>query len=134
MRRVRSKHTTPELAIRKMLHANGFHYRLHSATLPGKPDLVFAKAKVALFVHGCFWHLHKGCSSVRMPKSRIDYWRPKLEGNRRRDRLAQRRLEALGWTVVVVWECELAAPEATRRRLLRHLRARLPKGKVTGSD
>ena len=124
MSRVRSRHTSPELAVRKMLHADGFRYRLHCAALPGKPDLVFSKAKVALFVHGCFWHLHERCANARMPKSRIDYWRPKLRGNRRRDRLAQRKLEALGWTVVVVWECELAEPETVRRRLARRLRTR----------
>jgi DNA mismatch endonuclease (patch repair protein) len=104
-----------------MLHAAGFRYRLHRADLPGKPDIVFARSRVVIFTHGCFWHLHEGCANVRIPKSRTDYWRGKLHGNRKRDAVGRRKLEALGWKVVVVWECELASPLAVQRRLIRVL-------------
>lgn len=121
MRQVRSRDTAPELKVRKMLHAAGFRYRLHRADLPGKPDIVFAKSRIAIFVHGCFWHLHSGCANVRIPKSRADYWPRKLRGNRKRDAAVRQKLEALGWTVLIVWECELASPLTVKRRLMRGL-------------
>lgn len=122
MGKVRSRNTTPEIAVRKMLYAAGLRYRLHCADLPGKPDIVFAKWKLAIFTHGCFWHLHQGCGNVRIPKSRVEYWRGKLRGNRKRDKATQRELQAQGWTVLVVWECELANPRSVERRLLREIR------------
>jgi DNA mismatch endonuclease (patch repair protein) len=125
MRRVRSRDTAPELAARRILHAQGLRYRLHCASLPGKPDIVFRKARVAIFVHGCFWHLHGGCANARIPKSRDAYWRAKLYGNRRRDGVIRGELASLGWTVLVVWECELLRPDAVKRRLLRELKPRL---------
>ena len=129
MRRVRSINTTPELLVRRMLHAAGLRYRLHRADLPGKPDIVFGRLKVAVFTHGCFWHLHPGCRNARIPKSRREYWPSKLRGNRARDRLHQRLLKSLGWRVVVVWECELSKPERVKRRLLRELRKPQPLGR-----
>ncbi|MBN9572978.1 very short patch repair endonuclease [Alicycliphilus denitrificans] len=107
MSRVRGRDTKPELLIRKALHARGHRYRLHDNKLPGRPDLSFPGRKKALFVHGCFWHMHEGCALARMPKSRLEFWRPKLEGNRVRDALKLEQLRALGWDVMVVWECEL---------------------------
>ncbi len=93
--------------MRRALHALGYRYRLHDKKLPGKPDLSFPGRKRAVFVHGCFWHMHEGCGLARMPKSRLDFWRPKLEGNRARDAEKFQQLRALGWDVLVVWECEL---------------------------
>ncbi|WP_082993479.1 very short patch repair endonuclease [Bordetella bronchialis] len=107
MARVRGRDTKPELVVRKTLHALGFRYRLHDARLPGKPDLVFKGRRKAVFVHGCFWHMHCACALSRMPKSNLNFWRPKLEGNRARDALKLEQLHALGWNVLVVWECEL---------------------------
>lgn len=107
MARVRNRDTKPELMVRKALHTRGFRYRLHDARLPGKPDLVFPGRQKAVFVHGCFWHMHGACALSRIPKSNLDFWQPKLEGNRARDAVQLEQLHALGWTVLVVWECEL---------------------------
>ncbi len=123
MRRVRQKHTGPELVVRRLVSGLGHRYRLHGAKLPGKPDLVFAGRRKVVFVHGCFWHRHaaKTCKLSRMPKSRQDFWVPKLEGNRLRDARAIRALRADGWSVLVVWECQLGDTERLRNRLARFL-------------
>ncbi len=115
MSRVRSKHTRPEIFVRQLLHKSGFRYRLHHAELPGKPDLVFPGRKKVIFIHGCFWHMHEGCSLARMPKSRVDFWNNKLCANRLRDSLNVKKLEVAGWAVLVVWECELQAPDLLTR-------------------
>ena len=109
MARVRGKDTKPELLVRRAMHAAGLRYRLHDRRLPGSPDLVFPGKRAALFVHGCFWHRHDdpSCKLARLPKSRIDFWEPKLEGNRLRDLRHVAELEAAGWKVLVAWECEL---------------------------
>lgn len=106
---VRGKDTKPEIAVRKLLHGMGYRYRLHVKELPGKPDLVFPGRRKVIFVHGCFWHRHpdQKCKLARMPKSRLDFWRTKLEHNRERDSRTQARLRQLGWEYLVVWECEL---------------------------
>lgn len=108
MSRIRGRDTKPEMRVRRALHAAGFRYRLHVRDLPGRPDLVFRARRIALFVHGCFWHQHAdpNCKLSRMPKSKLDFWRQKLEGNRLRDERTRCALEALGWTVVEVWECQ----------------------------
>jgi DNA mismatch endonuclease (patch repair protein) len=106
MARVRSRDTRPEIVVRKTAHALGYRFRLHRASLPGRPDLVFPRYHVVVFVHGCFWHRHPGCARTRTPKSRIPFWSTKFEQNVRRDRTARRRLRALGWSPVVIWECE----------------------------
>ncbi len=103
---VRARDTKPEMRVRKALHAAGLRYRLHDRRLPGAPDLVFPSRRVALFVHGCFWHQHPGCAAARMPKSRLDFWEPKLTGNVARDARQCAELEAMGWTVKIIWECE----------------------------
>ena len=105
MRAVQSKHTGPEWKVRRLLHGVGYRYRLHRKDLPGKPDIVFPIRKKAIFVHGCFWHAH-GCRYDRPPKSRLDYWLPKREQNKIRDSRKQAGLEALGWRVLTVWQCE----------------------------
>ena len=104
---VRSKDTKAEMLVRRLVHAMGYRYRLHVRALPGTPDLTFRRRKKVIFVHGCFWHRHQGCSRCRIPKSRHDFWVPKLEGNRVRDEQQQRRLQEAGWDVLVVWECEV---------------------------
>jgi DNA mismatch endonuclease, patch repair protein len=105
MRAIRSKNTKPELIVRKLIHGMGHRYRLHRADLPGQPDLVFSSRRKIIFVHGCFWHFH-GCKRGKMPKSRLEYWQPKLEGNRERDLKHIEDLYRLGWKSLVVWECE----------------------------
>ena len=116
MQAVKSKNTGPELTVRRLLHGMGYRYRLHRKDLPGRPDIVFVSRRKAIFVHGCFWHGH-GCSKGRLPKSRLDYWRPKIEGNVARDRTKIDRLRSSGWDVLVVWQCEIADLEATSARL-----------------
>ena len=107
MAAIRSKNTKPELIVRRYLHALGLRYGLHNKRLPGHPDIVLRRLKVVIFVHGCFWHGHQGCPKFTMPKSRQDYWVPKIEANRNRDARDISRLKAMGWKVIVVWECEL---------------------------
>jgi len=121
MRRVRSKDTGPELVVRRLVHSMGYRYRLHSKTLPGHPDLVFAGRRKVIFVHGCFWHRHEGCPRCRMPKSRVDFWKPKLEGNQKRDQANQLRLRELGWDHLVVWECELKDASSLASRIKQFL-------------
>lgn len=104
---VRSKNTKPEKKVRSFLHSVGLRFRLHYKALPGKPDLVFPKYKVALFVHGCFWHNHPNCPQARIPKSNVKFWEEKILGNRKRDQKHYQALLELGWKVVVVWECEI---------------------------
>lgn len=105
MSRVRSKDTKPEWRVRRLLWGLGFRYRLHSRSLPGRPDIVFPRRKKVVFVHGCFWHRHTKCG--RLPKSRLDFWEPKLRENHLRDLRNQRALKKLGWEYFVVWECQL---------------------------
>ncbi len=120
MRAVRSKDTGPELLVRRLLHAMGYRYRLHRKTLPGKPDLVFPRSRKAVFVHGCFWHWH-GCSKGQLPKSRQDYWEPKLRRNIARDLENIAALEALGWHPLTVWQCETKDVDALTERLVNFL-------------
>lgn len=112
---IRGKNTKPELAVRRLVHSMGYRYRLHRADLPGRPDLVFPGRKKVIFVHGCFWHRHPGCSRCRLPKSRTDFWESKLAGNRLRDLQHQEGLRALGWGVLVVWECQVRKPGLAER-------------------
>ena len=109
MRRIRSKDMTPELHVRRLLHHLGYRYRLHRKSLPGQPDIIFPKLKKAIFVHGCFWHQHSdpACKITRLPKSRLDYWTPKLARNKQRDEESIALLVKLGWKVLVVWECDV---------------------------
>ena len=109
MSRVRGRDTKPEMVVRRLIHAMGYRYRLHSSRLPGHPDLVFGSRRRVIFVHGCFWHRHpdKSCKLARMPKSRLDFWRPKLQANARRDNSNIKKLAGLGWESLVVWECQI---------------------------
>jgi len=110
MRRIKSKGTKPELVVRRLVHSMGFRFRLHAAELPGKPDLVFPGLKKLIEVKGCFWHQHKGCIDSRIPKSRAEYWRPKLRKNVRRDKKNASFLRKLGWRQLMLWECEVMVP------------------------
>ncbi len=116
MQAVKSKDTKPEMLVRRLLHGMGYRYRLHRKDLPGRPDIAFVSRRKAIFVHGCFWHGH-GCSKGRLPKSRLDYWQPKLDENMRRDRIKQEQLEEMGWRVLVVWQCEIADIDILAKRL-----------------
>jgi DNA mismatch endonuclease, patch repair protein len=107
MQAVKTMNTTPELAVRSLLHRLGFRFRLHRKDLPGTPDIVLPSRKVAIFVHGCFWHGH-GCRIGQLPKSKLDYWAPKIDANRARDARKQEALVAAGWHPFVVWQCELS--------------------------
>jgi len=117
MSRIRGKGTRPELLVRSAAHRLGFRFRLHVRKLPGSPDLVFPGRKVALFVHGCFWHRHQGCRYCYSPKSNIQFWREKFKKNVVRDRRVHMGLEEMGWRVAVVWECETADSDGLRKRL-----------------
>lgn len=106
MRKIRKTSTKPEMVVRRIAHRLGLRFRLHRRDLPGTPDLVLPKRGAVVMVHGCFWHQHSGCRLARQPKTRLDYWLPKLARNQERDGVARARLEALGWQVHVIWECE----------------------------
>ena len=109
MQSVKQKDTAPEMVVRRLLHAAGYRYRLHRKDLPGRPDIVFGGRRKVIFVHGCFWHAH-GCSKGQAPKSKVNYWGPKLAQNAERDARNVRSLEEAGWQVLTVWECETKEP------------------------
>jgi DNA mismatch endonuclease, patch repair protein len=123
MARVRAKNTRPEMAVRKLVYALGYRYRLHERSLPGCPDLVFRSRRKVIFVHGCFWHRHAGCALARMPKSRVYFWTAKLEGNRQRDERSRRALTLEGWKVLTIWECQIGDTERSEFQIMRFLDA-----------
>jgi DNA mismatch endonuclease (patch repair protein) len=106
MSRIRSKDTSPEIRVRKLIFGMGYRYRVHSKVLPGRPDVVFASRKAVIFIHGCFWHQHQHCVDGRLPSSRVEYWLPKLQNNVTRDAANERNLVKSGWRVLTIWECE----------------------------
>lgn len=107
MSQIKAKDTKPELIVRKFLFANGFRYRLHEKTLPGKPDIVLKKYKTAIFVNGCFWHGHQNCKYFVLPKTRTEWWMQKITNTQKRDQKAKTELHTLGWHTITIWECEL---------------------------
>jgi DNA mismatch endonuclease (patch repair protein) len=107
MKKIRSGNTGPERALRSALHRVGLRFRLHRRDLPGTPDIVFPKQRLAIFVQGCFWHQHQGCRDGRIPKSRLEYWEKKLHANVARDERNRAQLLAMGWSVIEVWECDI---------------------------
>ncbi len=122
MRRIRSKNTEPELTVRRLVWQLGFSgYRIHRKDLPGKPDLAWNRRKVALFVNGCFWHGHDCAEGIRKPKSNREYWIPKIERNGTRDAKNIQSLEAKGWRVIIVWECETKDKATLAETLIRFL-------------
>ena len=110
MSRIRAKNTQPELKVRRALWAAGLRYRLHDKRLPGNPDIVFPGRRTVVFIHGCFWHGHEGCSNFRTPKTRTEWWTEKLERNKARDDQVTSELKTRGWRVLVIWECEVDDP------------------------
>jgi DNA mismatch endonuclease (patch repair protein) len=114
MSQIKGKDTKPEMLVRKFLHARGFRYKLHDKTLPGKPDLVLPKYKTVIFIHGCFWHGHEGCSYYVVPKTRTDWWLNKINGNIANDQKAIAALEKEGWKIITIWECDLKANKISK--------------------
>lgn len=106
MSQIRSTSSSPEMLVRRLVFGMGYRYRLHNHKLPGRPDLVFSSRKKIILLNGCFWHQHDNCALAHIPKSRVDYWRPKLERNKKRDAENVARLERLGWNVLTIWECQ----------------------------
>lgn len=117
MQAVKSKDTAPEMIVRRLLHARGYRYRLHRRDLPGCPDLVFVSLRKAIFIHGCFWHGHHCARGARVPKTNTSYWTAKIERNRRRGAVAARQLRTDGWSLLVIWECEIKRRTSLIRRL-----------------
>ena len=117
MANIRGRDTAPELAVRRIAHRMGLRFRLHRNDLPGRPDLVFPKHRVAVFVHGCFWHRHEGCRHASTPKSRTAFWTEKFAANVVRDARQEAALKTLGWRVLVIWQCETRDEAAVERRL-----------------
>jgi DNA mismatch endonuclease (patch repair protein) len=109
MSRIRAKDTKPEMLVRRFLHAQGFRYKLHDKTLPGKPDLVLPKYKTVIFIHGCFWHGHEGCRYYVVPKTRTEWWLNKINTNSSNDDKAVNTLKKQGWRIIILWECDLKA-------------------------
>ena len=120
MRAIRSKDTLPEIAVRSLIHRLGYRFRLHRQDLPGKPDLVFPARRKVIFVHGCFWHSH-ACKPGLVPKSKRDFWLPKLRQNKARDGRNLKALTQLGWNALVIWQCELKDSSAIRKRVVQFL-------------
>jgi DNA mismatch endonuclease, patch repair protein len=125
MSRIRSRDTNPEFTVRRALYQLGYRFRVYRNDLPGKPDVVLPKYRIAIFVHGCFWHQHTGCIDCSKPKTNAKYWRPKLLANVQRDRKYRRRLRRIGWTPVIIWECQTQKPEQLRERLERKLNSKI---------
>lgn len=124
MQAIKGKDTKPEMLVRRYLHARGYRYGLHNRRLPGCPDIVLRRLKTVIFIHGCFWHGHDDCRYYRLPKSNIDFWQSKIDRNKARDAASIAALEAKGWNVIVIWECELK-PKEQREATLHALAMRL---------
>lgn len=107
MSQIKATDTKPELLVRKFLHAQGYRYKLHDKTLPGKPDLVLPKYNTIIFIHGCFWHGHANCKYYKVPQTRTDWWLQKINTNKANDAKAVKALKKMGWKVIVIWECRL---------------------------
>jgi DNA mismatch endonuclease (patch repair protein) len=111
MSHVKAANSKPEIIVRRLLHRLGYRFRLHRKDLPGKPDIVMPKYKIAIFVHGCFWHHHENCKKSKMPTSNIEFWHEKIMANVVRDKQCIQALGEVGWKVMVIWECEVSSPE-----------------------
>ena len=119
MSRIKGKNTKPERIVRSVLHRMGYRFRLHRKDLPGKPDIVLPKYRTVIFVHGCFWHRHKGCKYAYTPKSRVDFWKKKFKENVKRDKKKREELVKAGWKIVIVWECRLRNSDKLKEYLHR---------------
>ena len=121
MSRVRSKDSKAELIVRRLVWRLGYRYQLHGRRVLGRPDLVFRGRQSAIFIHGCFWHRHKGCAATRTPKSRVEFWTRKFQQNVQRDRVVAKKLKEQGWKSLIIWECEVGNEERLRRRIERFM-------------
>lgn len=121
MSRIKGRDTAPERRVRSLLHRLGFRFSLRRKDLPGRPDIVLPGRNVAVFVHGCFWHRHKGCDNSVLPKTRAGFWLAKLNGNVERDTRNEAALRDLGWKVLVIWECEVEDEKRLSRKILRSI-------------
>ena len=119
MSRIRGKDTKPELRVRSQLHRMGYRFRLHRKDLPGRPDIVLPKYDTVIFVHGCFWHRHKGCRFAYTPKTRVEFWQTKFDLNVRRDRRNEAALRKRGWRIIRIWECRTRDPQKLQQQLAR---------------
>jgi len=122
MRAVRSLNTKPELTVRRIAHKSGYRYRLHQPLLSCRPDIVFPRLRKIILVNGCFWHQHPNCRRSTIPKSNVQFWKPKLKGNTGRDKRNLKRLRSAGWRVLTIWECQIADEQNLRSRVLGFLR------------
>lgn len=122
MRRIRSRDTLPEMIVRRLVHGMGYRYRLHVTDLPGKPDIVLPRLLKIIEVRGCFWHQHGRCPASHIPKSNVEYWRPKLKRNKQRDKRRLIEWARLGWETLIIWECECRQPATLRLKLSSFLR------------
>ena len=130
MSKISGKETKPEIRVRKFLFAEGFRYRKNDKRLPGKPDIVLPKYKTAIFIHGCFWHHHNNCKFSALPQTNCEFWKNKIEGNVKRDRIARRELGKAGWQVIIIWQCRLRNNllfEETLKPLVNKIKARISK-------
>lgn len=134
MSRIRGKDTLPEMRVRSMLHRMGYRFRVHRSELPGKPDVVFVSRRIALFVHGCFWHRHRGCKNCTMPTNNREFWSKKLDGNADRDKKNRRSLKDLGWSSFVIWECQTEDPRELDNRVNRFVSRFIPNHEVKGQQ
>lgn len=121
MAKVKSKNTTPEKKVRSLLHRLGYRFRIHDKKLPGTPDIVLQKYKSVIFVHGCFWHGHENCKRATIPQTNHEFWKHKITVNKERDGLVLDNLEKLGYSCLVIWQCEIKNEEALRQRLIEFL-------------
>ena len=121
MAKIRSKDTYPELRVRKVLSEIGYRYRVHYSAIPGRPDVAFPGRQKVIWVHGCFFHQHDGCALNRIPKSKLDFWLPKLKRNQERDIQSQEHLREIGWEYLIIWECRVGHAEELRETLIRFL-------------
>lgn len=121
MSRIKGRDTVPEKKVRSVLHRLGYRFRICRSDLPGKPDIVMSKQRTVIFVHGCFWHRHQGCKYAYTPKTRQDFWENKFSQNVIRAEKVEKELSALGWKVIIIWECEIADMESLKEKLLRSL-------------
>lgn len=129
---IRNRDTAPERAVRRELYGLGIRYRLHNGKLPGRPDIVIGRLRTVIFVHGCYWHRHPGCRLAYTPKSNVEFWLAKLEGNAARDARNQALLEEQGWRVIVIWECETRDLPVLRERLAKLLDMESAAAEITG--
>ncbi len=121
MSRIKCKDTKPELIVRTLLHMMGYRFRLYRKDLPGKPDIVLPKYRTVIFVHGCFWHRHKGCKFAYIPKSRVEFWQKKFKENVQRDKKKQANLKKAGWKVITIWECETSKLSELEKKIKKEL-------------